>query len=132
MSSFMQTLFWGLIRYVLRLRYRVQVIGAEQLRTVTGPTLVMPNHPAYIDPPLLLSHVRLGRPLRPIVYAGIFRRPLLYPFMRLIGAFEVPDLGRQSHGEPRADAGHDRGAGQRSAAGRKLLDISVGPRQVAA
>ena len=98
MSSFMQTLFWGLIRCVLRLRYRVQVIGAEQLRTVTGPTLVMPNHPAYIDPPLLLSHVRLGRPLRPIVYAGIFRRPLLYPFMRLIGAFEVPDLGRQSHG----------------------------------
>ena len=98
MSSFMQTLFWGLVRCVLRLRYRVQVIGAEQLRTVTGPTLVMPNHPAYIDPPLVLSHVRLGRPLRPIVFAGIFRRPLLYPFMRLIGAFEVPDLGRQSHG----------------------------------
>ena len=98
MSTFIQRLFWGLIRCVLRLRYRVQVIGAEQLRTVTGPTLVMPNHPAYIDPPLLLSHVRLGRPLRPIVYAGIFRRPLLYPFMRLIGAFEVPDLGRQSHG----------------------------------
>ena len=98
MSSFLQTLFWGLIRYVLRLRYRVQLIGAEQLRTVTGPTLVMPNHPAYIDPPLLLSHVRPGRPLRPIVYGGIFRRPLLYPFMRLIDAFEVPDLGRHSHG----------------------------------
>ncbi|MCY2995619.1 MAG: hypothetical protein NTY19_48385 [Planctomycetota bacterium] len=47
-----QTLFWGLLRCVLRLRYRVQVIGAEQLRTATGSALVMPNHPAYIDPPL--------------------------------------------------------------------------------
>ena len=82
---------------MLRLRYRVQVIGAEQLRTVTGPMLVMPNHPAYIDPPLLLSRVRLGAAPGPVVFAGIFRRPLLYPFMRLIGASEVPDLGRQSH-----------------------------------
>ena len=61
MSSFMQTLFWGLIRYVLRLRYRVQVIGAEQLRTVTGPTLVIRGiRTATITGRLLGSHSRLA------------------------------------------------------------------------
>jgi len=78
------------------LRYRVEVIGLEKLHDLQGPTLVMPNHPAYIDPPLLLSHIRLHGPIRPIVYAGMYRRAILYPMMRLVEALEVPDLGAQS------------------------------------
>lgn len=96
MSAVLQTFFWWLVRLVLHLRYRIRIDGLEKLRGLRGPTLVMPNHPGYIDPPLVLSHLRLDRPLRPLVTSYIYRNPLLYPIMRLIDAFEVPDLEEHS------------------------------------
>ena len=45
-------LFWWFARCVLSLRYRVKVTGREQLAGVRG-ALVLPNHPAYIDPALV-------------------------------------------------------------------------------
>jgi acyl-CoA synthetase (AMP-forming)/AMP-acid ligase II/1-acyl-sn-glycerol-3-phosphate acyltransferase/acyl carrier protein len=94
---------WFLIRLLLRSRYRVQISGLELLKDLEGPTLVLPNHPAYIDPPLVLSHVRMHELLRPVVYGGTYRNPVLYPFMRLIGAVEVPELAQQSR-SARAEA----------------------------
>jgi len=96
MHRFLQRAFWTLARWLLRLRYRVRVTGLESLAELEGPTLVMPNHPGYIDPPLVLSHVRLGGPIRPMVYGGTYRNPVLYPMMRLVDALEVPDLAEQS------------------------------------
>ena len=96
MLRFLQRAFWTIARWLLRLRYRVQVIGLESLAELEGPTLVMPNHPGYIDPALVLSHVRLRRPIRPMVYADSYRNPVLYPMMRLVDALEVPDLAEQS------------------------------------
>ncbi len=98
MLRLLQSLFWWFGRCVLWLRYRVRVVGLEKLRGLTGPTLVMPNHPGYIDPPLVLSYVRLGQPIRPVVTASMYRMPVLYPFMRLVQALEVPDLTEQSRG----------------------------------
>ena len=51
--------YWMLIRFLTRFRYRVRVEGLEKLRDLRGPTLVMPNHPGLIDPPLVLANVRL-------------------------------------------------------------------------
>ncbi len=96
MLRLFQACSWWLIRKLAWLRYRVDVIGLEKLRDLHGPTLVMPNHPAYIDPPLLLSHLRLHAPIRPVVYGGMYRRAILYPMMRLVEALEVPDLGAHS------------------------------------
>ena len=83
---------------ILRLRYRVRVDGLEQLRTLKGPVLVLPNHPCYIDPPTVLSHLHrvVKFPLRPLVYSGTYRVPFLLPLMKLVRAFEVPDLSAQS------------------------------------
>jgi len=97
MLRLLQACYWWLVRRLAGLRYRVEVVGLEKLRDLHGPTLVMPSHPAYIDPPLLLSHIRLHGPIRPIVYGGMYRRAILYPMMRLVEALEVPDLGAQSH-----------------------------------
>jgi long-chain-fatty-acid--[acyl-carrier-protein] ligase len=88
--------FWAIAGVLLRLRYRVTVDGAERLRDLEGPTLVLPNHPGYVDPPLVLSHVKLRRPLRPLVFSGIYRLLPLRPLMALADAFEVPDLSAQS------------------------------------
>jgi acyl-CoA synthetase (AMP-forming)/AMP-acid ligase II/acyl carrier protein len=97
MTRFFPFMLWSLARWILRLRYRVRVDGLEKLGGVSGPTLVMPNHPGYVDPLLVLSHLRLKRAIRPVVTQSIYRIPLLYPLMRLVQALEVPDLTEQSH-----------------------------------
>lgn len=89
-------IFWGLVRPLLRLRYRVTTDGMEAVRRLRGPTLVLPNHPAYVDPPTVLAHVPLAAPLRPLVYSGTYRLLPLLPLMKLVRAFEVPDLSAQS------------------------------------
>lgn len=98
MSRLIQAVFWSLARWVLRLRYRVRVVGLQKLRELRGPTLVMPNHPGYIDPPLVLSHLRVNGGIRPVVFSGMYRSPILYPLMRLVDALEVPDLTQHSRG----------------------------------
>ena len=89
-------IFWRLVRLLLHLRYRVSTDGMEQVRSLRGPTLVLPNHPAYVDPPTVLAHVPLSAPLRPLVYSGTYRLLPLLPLMKLVRAFEVPDLSAQS------------------------------------
>ena len=89
-------IFWTVAGILLRLRYRVTVEGGEGLARLDGPTLVLPNHPGYVDPPLVLSTLRLGRPLRPLVFSGIYRLLPLRPLMAMVDAFEVPDLSAQS------------------------------------
>ncbi|MFM7243554.1 MAG: lysophospholipid acyltransferase family protein, partial [Planctomycetaceae bacterium] len=89
-------IFWGVVRGLLRLRYRVTTDGMEALGALRGPTLVLPNHPAYVDPPTVLAHVPLPMPLRPLVYSGTYRLAPLLPLMKLVRAFEVPDLSAQS------------------------------------
>ena len=96
-------LFWILVRLLLRLRYRVTTDGCGQLEQLSGPVLVLPNHPAFVDPPTVLSHTASGllqkglrQPLRPLVFSGTYRVPPLVPLMKLVRAFEVPDLSSAS------------------------------------
>ena len=96
MKLLLNRIFWTIAGFFLRLRYRVTVEGAEGLSSLQGPTLILPNHPAYVDPPLVLSHLRLGRSLRPLVFSGIYRLLPLRPLMAMVDAFEVPDLSAQS------------------------------------
>ncbi len=96
MKNWLNRLFWSCACWLLRLRYKVTIDGGEALKTLRGPTLVLPNHPAYVDPALVLSHLRLARPLRPLVFSGTYRIWLLRPLMSLVDAFEVPDLSAQS------------------------------------
>ncbi len=96
MRSLIDGLFWWILRRILELRYRVRVDGLKAARGLSGPVLVLPNHPAYIDPPIVMSHVRLPQPLRPLVFSGTYRVPFLFPLMKLARAFEVPDLSAQS------------------------------------
>ena len=96
MATFLNRLFWWLVKSCLRRRYRVSHEASEQLAQLRGPTLVLPNHPAFVDPLILLSHLRLHQPLRPLVFAGTYRMRLLRPLMSLARAFEVPDLSAAS------------------------------------
>lgn len=107
----LRRLYWASVRFLLSLRYRVKVDFADDVRNLPGPVLVLPNHPGYIDPAIVMSHIRMGRTLRPLVFTGMFRNPLLYPFMRVVNALEVPDLRAHSRDS------HDRA--------RELIDLVV-------
>src|SRR5262245_52889649 len=98
----LRSAFWTLLRLLLSLRYRVRVRGLEKLRGLKGPVLVLPNHPAYIDPPLVVSALWPALRLRPLVYEGLFfdpdylQTPLSGSLVKLLGAVLVPALDRPS------------------------------------
>ena len=87
---------WWLDRCVLALRYGLRVHGLEQVKDVQGPVLVLPNHPAYIDPPLALAALWPTLKPRPLVFQTMYRHWFLWPFMKLLNALEVADLDQQA------------------------------------
>lgn len=96
MSLLFRRLFCVFAQLVLSLRYRVRLHGEEHLRNVKGPVLVLPNHPAYCDPPLVLATLWPWLRVRPMLFEGSFQNPLLAPAMKLLRAVRVPDLERAS------------------------------------
>jgi acyl-CoA synthetase (AMP-forming)/AMP-acid ligase II/1-acyl-sn-glycerol-3-phosphate acyltransferase/acyl carrier protein len=87
---------WLLARIVLSWRYRLRVQAADPLRDLKGPVLVLPNHPAYIEPVIVLTTLWPWLQPRPVLYEEFFRHPLLNPFAKLLQAIRVPDLERAS------------------------------------
>lgn len=87
---------WLLARFVLWLRYRVRLYGAEKLAGLKGPVLVLPNHPAYMDPPNVLTQMFGYLAPRPLMFEGNFNNPVLYPLMVLMNGIRVPDLTQTS------------------------------------
>ncbi len=87
---------WALTRLLVWLRYHIRVDGLEQLRDLPRPVLVLPNHPAYIDPVLVITVLWPYLRPRPLLYEGYFQNPFLYPVMKVLNALRVPDLERPS------------------------------------
>ena len=81
-----------IVRALLWLRYRVEIDGLDHLRQVTGPLLVLPNHPGYADPILVMSQLGGEISLRPLVVSFMYRPIYLRPLMLFINALEVPDM----------------------------------------
>src|SRR5215207_5266523 len=103
MRRLLRFLLWLFARFVLSLRYRVRIHGGEKLKQLKGPTLILPNHPAFVDPPIVLTHLLRTIRLRPLLFETNFRNPLLYPLMYLLDAIRIPDTD-QASAEARARA----------------------------
>ncbi len=96
MVGLLRWCLWGVSRLVLWLRYSVTVKGAEKLKGIKGPVLVLPSHPAYIDPPNVLTHMFPLLDPRPLLFEDNFQNPLLYPIMLLMNGIRVPNLSQTS------------------------------------
>jgi long-chain-fatty-acid--[acyl-carrier-protein] ligase len=96
MVGVIRYLMMALGRMLVRLRYWVRVHGLEKVRDLKGGTLVLPNHPAYMDPVIVFSFLYRTLKPRPLLYEGNFRSPVLYPLMQLVRAVPVPNLERPS------------------------------------
>ena len=76
------------VRALLSIFYRrIDVAGLEHVPT-TGPLLVAGNHQnGLVDPMLLMA--TMPRTLRPLAKSGLFRHPLIAPFLALARALPV-------------------------------------------
>lgn len=82
-------------RFLLSLRYRLSVKGVDELKGKRG-VLVIPNHPAEVDP--IIVSVLLWNTLRtrPVVLEFFYNLPLVNSFMRWIRAIPMPDMSFES------------------------------------
>jgi long-chain-fatty-acid--[acyl-carrier-protein] ligase len=87
---------WLLARGILALRYRIRFHGAESVRGLRPPILVLPNHIGYIEPILLFTVLWPLFRARPLLWEGVFMNPVFYPLLKLIRAVRIPELKRAS------------------------------------
>ena len=91
-------------RWIFARRYKVEVEGLDQLEGLGQlerlgqlekrrvPLLVLPNHPAMVDP-MLVSLMFWKTPLKPLSDESFFHTGIVAPaVLRTLGAVPVPDL----------------------------------------
>ena len=79
-------------KWLLGRRYAVRVEGREAVEDAPGPVLVLPNHPAMVDP-MLVACEFWRVPLQPLVDERFWRAgPLTRRTLATLGAVAVPDL----------------------------------------
>src|SRR4029453_16959393 len=83
-------------RALVRCFYRVDVLGLENLPS--GGFLVLPNHISWVDAVVL--QLACPRPIRYVIDQEYYHKPILYPFLRVLGC--IPITSRQSHSAIRA------------------------------
>jgi acyl-[acyl-carrier-protein]-phospholipid O-acyltransferase / long-chain-fatty-acid--[acyl-carrier-protein] ligase len=72
--------------FVTRTIYRVQVIGRDYFPEKTGALLVC-NHMSFVDVALLVAAT--DRPIRFIMYQGIYDHPLIKPLAKMVKAIPI-------------------------------------------
>ncbi len=82
-------------RAILSSRYRVQITGLEKVRGLQK-ALVIPNHPGYVDPPLVMTTLWPALRPRPMLLASMFHSPLIFWLPRFLNAVAIPDLEANS------------------------------------
>ena len=88
-----KSIFFALGRFLLSCRYRVSVSGLEQLdATDSQGTLILPNHPAYVDP--VLVYLTLSKKFDPYILIDEkqLARPLMGVIKKMINLIPIPDV----------------------------------------
>ena len=80
-----------LLFFITHTIYRVKVIGRENFPDKTGALLVC-NHMSFVDAALLIAST--DRPIRFLMYQGIYDNPIVKPFAKMIKAIPISDEQR--------------------------------------
>ncbi|HEY2909527.1 MAG TPA: 1-acyl-sn-glycerol-3-phosphate acyltransferase [Gemmataceae bacterium] len=87
---------WVAMRVILAQRYRVHFHGLTEVLKHPGPYLILPNHPAYADPPNLLARLFPYFKMRPVFLETNFQNPVMAPFAWILRGIRVPDTDKAS------------------------------------
>jgi acyl-[acyl-carrier-protein]-phospholipid O-acyltransferase/long-chain-fatty-acid--[acyl-carrier-protein] ligase len=74
----------------------VDALGLENLPR--GGFLLLPNHISWVD--AIVLQVACPRPIRYVIDQEYYRKPILHPFLRVLGC--IPITSRKSHSAIRA------------------------------
>lgn len=80
-----------ILRLLLSLRYSVRITGAGKIRALRG-ALVLPNHPAEIDPVILSAWLWPKLKFRPVALEDYYYAPFIGKAIQALGAISVPDM----------------------------------------
>lgn len=81
----------GIFRYMLlALRYRIHIKGFKEIKQSKG-VLILPNHPALIDPVILVSNLRSTLNPRPVVVEDFLVGPMKNLFLKHLNAIAIPN-----------------------------------------
>lgn len=84
--------FARVVRFFLRFRYKVHLDGFDRMMQ-SGNFLLLPNHPAYMDPILLFTEIYArNRKVSPMSDEKFFKNPAYRQILSLGDAVVVPDL----------------------------------------
>src|SRR5437870_8558469 len=75
--------FFG--RRLARCVYRVTAFGTDNLPE--GGCLLLPNHITWVD--AIVLQLACPRPIRYIIDEEFYRKPILHPFLRLLGCIPI-------------------------------------------
>lgn len=85
-----------ILRRLLALRYHVVIEGRDNLNedqlNKKGGVLFLPNHPAHIDPLLVILYLWPKFQVRPLVVEYIYRYPYLQALLKLVHALPIPNF----------------------------------------
>lgn len=81
----------AILKTLLGLRYAVTIDGLERIDHTRG-VLILPNHPAEIDPVILTTYLWDLLHPRPVVIEGMYHLPFLNPVLKRIRAIPMADM----------------------------------------
>ena len=94
MTRFFWLILCSLGRLILSFRYKIEVRGKETLSRIDRKkgVLFLPNHPAHMDPLIIMLLFWPRYRMRPLVVEYIYRQPWMRPFMALVKALSIPNF----------------------------------------
>ena len=92
---------WCLLaRVILRLRYRITLKGATEIKKAGhSGILFLPNHPALIDPIIMVAHLHRYLAVRPLTAEDQLRHPLVKALVGTVGVLPIPEMSSIEHGK---------------------------------
>jgi len=91
MRFIIETLLVWFVKFLLSLRYRIDVKGLKELGSCKG-TLFLPNHPAEIDPVIVTCLLYPQYKVRPVVLESMYTLPVLHTIMKYIDSIPIPSM----------------------------------------
>jgi 1-acyl-sn-glycerol-3-phosphate acyltransferase len=99
------TVLRAIFRVALSLRYRIQIVGLKELAAQDERgILFLPNHPALIDPFILLCYLTSKFKVRPIAGRAQIEKPGIRWLANRVQVRKIPDAHEQGEGPRHAIA----------------------------
>ena len=81
----------AILRFFFSLRYTIEINGEELLQSDSAK-LILPNHQALIDPPIMFTYLYKYIKVVPVVTDLYFKIPVAKNILKMLGAIPVSDL----------------------------------------